>query len=100
VDTPVPGNVDEPRELAVLPRTDPAQAVAAHLRPPVIVQDPVPEALSMQEVQFGVRKRAAPQVIDHRATLRSGYAGRLLVPARQAPCVTTGHAGDGIRRLA
>jgi hypothetical protein len=38
----------------------------------------VPKALSMQDVQFGVRERASPQVIDHRVTLRSTYAARLL----------------------
>ena len=69
MDAPVPCNVDEPREPTVFPRTDPAQTVPAHLRVPVIVQDPVPEALSMKDVQFGVRERAAPQVIDHRGNV-------------------------------
>jgi len=60
VDTPVPGNVDEARKLAVFPRADPAQAVPAHLALPVIIQEPVTEAVSMQGVQLGVRERAAP----------------------------------------
>jgi hypothetical protein len=78
MDAPVPGNIDKPCELAVFPRADPAQAVPAHLRLPVIVQDPMTETLSMQDVHLGVRERAAPRVIDHRATLRSGHAARPL----------------------
>jgi hypothetical protein len=39
----------------------------------------MPEALSMQGIQFGVRERAAPRVIDHRATLRSDRTAQLLV---------------------
>ena len=73
VDTPVPGNVHEARKLAVFPRADPAQAMPAHLGLPVIIQEPMTEAFSMQGIQFGVRERAAPRVIDHRATLRSDY---------------------------
>ena len=73
VDTPVPGNVDEARELAVFPRADPAQAVPTHLALPVIIQEPMAEAFGMQSVQLGVYERAAPGVIDHRATLRSGW---------------------------
>ena len=69
VDTPVPGNIDKARKLAVIPRADPAQAVPAHLALPVIIQQPMTEAVSMQGIQFGVRERAAPRVIDHRATL-------------------------------
>jgi hypothetical protein len=79
VDTPVPGNVDEARQLTVFPRADPAQAVPAHLTLPVIIQKPMPEALRMQGIQFGVRERAAPRVIDHRATLRSDRTAQLLV---------------------
>src|SRR6202020_1184081 len=71
VDTPVPGNVDKARELAVIPRADPAQAVPAHLALPVIIQEPVTEALSMQGIQLGVSERAAPRVLAHRATLAS-----------------------------
>ena len=73
VDAPVPGNVDEAHQLAVFPRADPAQAVPANLPLPVIVQETMTEAFSMQGVQLGVSKRAAPRVIDHRATLRSDY---------------------------
>ncbi len=79
VDTPIPGNVDEARKLPVFPRADPAQAVPAHLALPVIIQEPMTEAFGMQGIQFGVRERAAPRVIDHRATLRSHCNAQLLV---------------------
>lgn len=65
VDTPVPGNVDETHKLVVFPRTDPAQAVPTRLCLPVIIQEPMTEAFSMQGVQFGVSERATPRVIDH-----------------------------------
>jgi hypothetical protein len=64
-------NVDEAHELTVFSRTGPAQAVPAHLGLPVIIQEPMTEAFSMQGVQFGVSERAAPRIIDHRATLLS-----------------------------
>ncbi len=60
VDTPVPGNVDEAHKLAVFPRTDPAEAVPAQLALPVIIQETMTEAFSMQGVQLGVSEQAAP----------------------------------------
>ncbi len=73
VGTPVPGNVDEAHKLAAFPRADPAQTVPAYLGLPVIIQEPMTKALSMQDVQLQVSERAAPRVIDHRATLRSDH---------------------------
>jgi len=73
VDAPVPGNVDEAHQLAVFPRADPAQAVPAYLGQPIILQEPMTKAFSMQGVQLRVGERAAPRVIDHRATLRSDH---------------------------
>jgi hypothetical protein len=90
VDTPVPGNVDEADKLAVFPRTDPAQAVPVHLALPVIIQETMTKAFSMQGVQLGVSERAAPRVIDHRATLRSDHGAQLLVSQPGGRCGVTG----------
>jgi hypothetical protein len=71
VDATVPGNIDEAHKLAVLPSAGPAQAVPAHLALPVIIQEPMTEAFSMQLIELDISERAAPRVIDHRATLRT-----------------------------
>jgi hypothetical protein len=60
VDAAVPGDVDEADEAFGIPRADPAQAVLADLRYPVVVQDLVVEPLGVQGVQLGVGKGAAP----------------------------------------
>src|SRR6185437_11438317 len=60
VDAAVPGDVDEADEAFAVPRADPAQAVLADLRYPVVVQDLVVEPLGVQGVQLGVGEGAAP----------------------------------------
>jgi hypothetical protein len=72
VDATIPGNVDEAYKLAVLPSADLAEAVPAHLTLPVIIQEAMTEAFGMQLIELGISERAAPRIIDHRATLRSG----------------------------
>jgi hypothetical protein len=65
VHPPVPRDVDEAGQARVVPGGDPAQAVVGDLGQPVVVQDPVLEALGVQGVQLGVGELAAPRVVDH-----------------------------------
>jgi hypothetical protein len=60
VDASVPGDVDEAGEALCVPGADPAQAVLADLRHPVVVQDLVVESLGVQGVELGVGEGAAP----------------------------------------
>ena len=56
VDAPVPGDVDEAHQLAVLAGADPAQAVPADLAPPVNVQELMTEAFGMQGIELAIRE--------------------------------------------
>ena len=84
MDAPVPGDVDEAHQLAVLPSDDPAQAVPAHLALPVNVQEPMTEAFSMQVIELGIGERTAPRVISHQATLGTDSGGWPLISAPAA----------------
>jgi len=65
----IPGHVEKADEVAPMEGADPAQAVLVHLSPPVIVEHPVTETLSVQPVDRGVVERTAPFVGDHLANL-------------------------------
>ena len=41
----VPSHVDEADEFVLVPRTDPAEAMAAHLATPVVIENTVVESL-------------------------------------------------------
>jgi hypothetical protein len=79
----VPGPLHEADQLAVLPCADPAEAVPVQLCAPVVVEQPVAEALGVQPVELGVVHAAAPLVVDH------------LLTVEPVPKPTRGSSGPG-----
>lgn len=81
----IPRDIDEADQSAGEAQADPAEAVALDLRYPIVLQQPVLEALGMEGVQLIVGKGAAPFERRSRRFL-SIILHTMMVPLATAMC--------------
>lgn len=79
MDPTIPGDVDEPNEIVAIPSSNPAEAVGADLRLPVVVEDAVIERLGVECVQGGIVEVTSPleATPGHGATLPGTATARV-----------------------
>jgi hypothetical protein len=75
VDSAVPGDIDEPRQLITVADAHPAEAVPVHLGMPVDVEIRVIEALCVQSADRRVVELGSPLIRDRRPTILGAAAG-------------------------